>query len=722
MLALTSAIFIFIATISGIILAFEPISNQLKPYAIDNAQELSLAQTLETLGSKYDEVLTLSVDANNFVEASVINKEGNNETFYVNPFSGEKVGELIKKKPVFEFATNLHRSLFLKSTGRFLVGLFSLLFFLITVTGVKLILKRQGGLKRFFSRVIRENFEQYYHVVIGRYALIPILIITLTGLYLSLEKFNMLPSAKLEHIESQNVVQNPKRLSLKDFEIFQITSLDQLKHLEFPFSDDEEDYFILELTNKELYVNQYTGRVLSNANKPFVTLITDFSFMLHTGQGTFIWAIVLLISCFAILFFLYSGFALSLKRKKYIKKVKNRYSKDEAEYILLVGSETGHTQRFAKQFFDALIQNKYNVFIDQLNNYSNYKSVKHLIVFTATYGEGQAPSNAGNFRKLLEEVEHNHEIKYSIVGFGSLMYPDFCKYAIVIDALLQQHQSFKPNLPLFKINNQSKEAFKSWLRQWNDSTGMNLKVELSDPKIDRKKLKEFRVIKSSEVNVDHTFLLQLRPQYIQKFQSGDLIAFYPEIDNIERLYSIGRVGDSILLSIRKHDYGTCSNILSSLTPNDMTKAKIKRNLDFHFPKYSKEVVMIANGTGIIPFIGMVSEDVGDIKTHLFWGGRTKESLQLYSEFIDKAFKNQYLTSFHIAYSQEQEEKIYVQDILIEKGNFICDVLKNEGVIMICGSIAMQNKVLEVLDVLTKSKLQQPLSTFENNEQVKMDCY
>ncbi|NRB84711.1 MAG: FAD-binding oxidoreductase, partial [Winogradskyella sp.] len=92
------------------------------------------------------------------------------------------------------------------------------------------------------------------------------------------------------------------------------------------------------------------------------------------------------------------------------------------------------------------------------------------------------------------------------------------------------------------------------------------------------------------------------------------------------------------------------------------------------------------------------------------------------EFIDKAFKNQYLTSFHIAYSQEQEEKIYVQDILIEKGKIISDVLKKEGVIMICGSIAMQNKVLEVLDVLTKSKLQQPLSTFENNEQVKMDCY
>lgn len=43
-------------------------------------------------------------------------------------------------------------------------------------------------------------------------------------------------------------------------------------------------------------------------------------------------------------------------------------------------------------------------------------------------------------------------------------------------------------------------------------------------------------------------------------------------------------------------------------------------------------------------------------------------------------------------------------------------------IMICGSIAIQNKVLEVLNKITTEKLQQPSSMLENNEQIKIDCY
>ncbi|WP_299365666.1 PepSY domain-containing protein [Winogradskyella sp.] len=720
-LAVSSAIFIFIATVTGIILALEPISNKIQPYAVDNAQNLSLSETLKTLKNEYDEILILSVDDNDFVIASVITKDGKSETFYVDPFTGEKLGNLLKKKPIFEFATNLHRSLFLKSTGRFLVGLFSFLLFLITITGIKLIFKRQGGFKRFFSKVVKENFEQYYHVVLGRYALIPIIIITLTGVFLSLEKFDLLPSDKLVHIENDSDPTS-KRINIEDFEIFKSTSLELLKTLEFPFSEDEEDYFVLELKDKELYVNQYNGNVTSEAEIPLITMASNWSLILHTGQGTLIWAIVLLLSCFAILFFMYSGFAMTLKRRKNRTKFKNVHAKDEAEFIILVGSETGNTQRFAKQFFDALINENKTVYLDQLNNYATYPRAKYLVVFAATYGEGEAPSSASNFEKLFETVKQKQQIAYAVVGFGSLMYPDFCKYAIVVDALLQKHLSYIPVLPLFKINNQSFEAFKTWMQKWNESTNQDLKIVQSQPQVNRKKLKDLEVIHNSGCNVDNTFLLQLKPVKKQRFQSGDLLAFYPEEDHIERQYSIGRVGDTILLSIKKHELGICSKQLSTLKQNTMTKAKIKRNLDFHFPTYAKEVIMIANGTGIAPFLGMINENTADIKTHLFWGGRTQESFQLYSEFIDKAFKKNYLNSFHIAYSQEQDEKVYVQDVIKEKENLICKVLNNEGVIMICGAIAMQNPVLEVLDKISKSRLKQPLSAFENNEQIKMDCY
>jgi len=721
LLAVSSAIFIFLATVTAIILAFEPITNQVHPFAIANAKDLSLAETLKTLQNEYDEILTLKVDENDFVTASVITRSGASETFYINPFTGEKLGDLIKKKPIFEFATNLHRSLFLKSTGRFLVGLFSFFLFLIAITGVKLILKRQGGWKRFFSKVVKENFEQYYHVVLGRYTLIPIIIITLTGVFLSLEKFDLLPSDQLIHVEN-NAIPDSNRRPIENFEIFKSTSLGQLETLEFPFSEDEEDYFILGRNDKELYVNQYTGAIISEANQPLIALASRMSIVLHTGQGTIVWAIVLLLSCFAILFFMYSGFSMTIKRKRDSVKFKNTFTKDEAEYIILVGSETGHTQGFAKHFFDALVSKGQKVYLDQLNYYTTYPRAKHLVVFTATYGEGEAPSNAKKFETLFSTVVQEQQIRYGVVGFGSLMYPDFCKYAIMVDALLQRHPNFLPNLPLFKINNQSIEAFKSWVKQWNTSTNQDLKIVLSQPQISKKKLKDLEVVYNSECNIDDTFLLQLKPVKKLKFKSGDLLAFYPEEDPIERQYSIGRVEDTILLSIKKHELGICSNYLNNLTQNDMTKAKLKRNLDFHFPSYAKEVVMIANGTGIAPFLGMINEHATDIKTHLFWGGRTQESFQLYSEFIDKAFKSNCLESFHIAYSQEQKEKVYVQDVIREKEELIAEVLSNEGVIMICGSIAMQNRVLEVLNAITESKLKQPLSVFENNEQIKMDCY
>lgn len=720
-LAVLSSIFILIASLTGAFLAFEPISNQLKPYAIDGADDVSLAETLVILKEEYQEVFTVKIDKNDFVNATVITKEGESDNFYVNPITGEKLGDIIKKSPIFEFATNLHRSLFLKSTGRILIGVVSFLLFVIAITGIKLILKRQGGFKKFFSKVVKENFEQYYHVVIGRYALIPIVIITLTGVLLSLEKFDLLPNDKIVHNDSEQIKVESK-LELSGFKIFQNIKLENVKSIEFPFSDDVEDYFIVKLKSKELRVNQYTGEVVSNQNASLVDLITDLSLILHTGQGTIIWSIVLFLACLAILFFMYSGFAMAIKRRKETTEITNNTNKDEAEYIILVGSETGHTQRFAKQFFDALVATKKTVFLDQLNKYSTFKNAKHLIVLTATYGEGDAPSNAKKFASLLQKVKQEQKIKYSVVGFGSLMYPDYCKYAIIVDALLQKHPDFVPNLPLFKINNQSFEAFKAWIGQWNENTKHKLKVTHQSVLINLKKLKDFKVVEKTEVNKDNTFLIQLQPKNKSKFQSGDFIAFYPKDDNIERLYSIGKVGNNILLSIKKHEFGICSNQLNNLNIKGITKAKIKRNLDFHFPTYAKEVVMIANGTGIAPFLGMISENNKAIKTHLFWGGRTQTSLKLYSKFIDTAFTKKQLSTFHIAYSQEQEKKIYVQDIIMDKADMLANIIKNEGIIMICGSVAMQTRVVEALNKITEEKLQQPLSNYENNEQIKMDCY
>ncbi|GAA3632331.1 PepSY domain-containing protein [Flavivirga jejuensis] len=718
-LAIFSSIFILLAALTGAVLAFEPISNKLQPYAVKNANTLSLSKTIENLKAEYDEVISIETDKNDFVVASVFTNEGKSDTFYINPFTAKKIGDIIEKAPVFKFATNLHRSLFLKSTGRVIVGFVSFLLFLMGITGVLLIIKRQGGVKQFFSKIIKEDFKQYYHIIIGRYTLIPIVIVTFSGVYLSLERFSLIPSEKRSHVLIEEFGADIPKTKIQDFTLFKTLTLNDIRRVEFPFSDAMEDHFVLKLHDKELFVNQYNGNIVSEKKQGLVALASSWSMVLHTGQGTIMWSVVLLLTCIAILFFMYSGFAMTLNRRNNSIKIKNKFNKDTAEYIILVGSETGSTFGFAKTLYKALMAQGKSVFVSELNKYSSYKKAEHLVVFTSTYGDGEAPANAKNFKKLIDHIPQQNTLQYSVVGFGSLAYKGFCNYAIVVDSLLQLHQKFIPNLSLHKINNQSFNVFSDWVASWSKSKGLDLKIEKHINTANTENSKLFRVVRRSVINSDNSFLLELEPTQKLKFTSGDLLSVYPKNEQIERLYSIGKVNKNIVLSIKKHLFGICSNYFSELKENDMVLANIKPNKEFHFPTSAKEVVMISNGTGIAPFLGMINnKNPEPVKSYLFWGGRTKDSYKMYSEQIDKAFYNKKLSGLYISFSNEESQKKYVQNSIMEKSDLISRVLTNKGVIMICGSIAMQNGVLEILKNISASKLNRPL----NLSQIKTDCY
>lgn len=384
-LAVSSFVFLVVASITGIVLAVEPISEQLKPYAFDLEQH-SLAHTISVLEENYDEIITLERDHNNFLIADVITKEGESQQFYIHPQTGKKVGDLIESAPIFKLMTNIHRSLFLKSTGRAIIGIASFLLFLIAVTGVILIAKRQGGISKWFSKVIKEDQKQYYHVVLGRYSLIPIVVLTLTGVYLSLEKFSLLPKQTFTHNYDFTEEIPLKKIETKDFLLFKIMKLDDIKKIEFPFSDDPEDYFIVSLRDREMLVSQFTGSIVSELEYPFVALASSLSLNLHTGKGSIVWSVILLLSTASILYFIYSGFAMTLKRRKQHSFVpKNPYDPIDAEYVILVGSETGSTYLPARLVFDAIQHLGKKVFITEMNDYTQFPKMKELLIFTSTY-------------------------------------------------------------------------------------------------------------------------------------------------------------------------------------------------------------------------------------------------------------------------------------------------------------------------------------------------
>jgi sulfite reductase (NADPH) flavoprotein alpha-component len=124
---------------------------------------------------------------------------------------------------------------------------------------------------------------------------------------------------------------------------------------------------------------------------------------------------------------------------------------------------------------------------------------------------------------------------------------------------------------------------------------------------------------------------------------------------------------------------------------------------------------------------MASKNVGQ-PFHLLWGGRGEDSLSIYKKYIKKhssvasVSKSQNVSkTFQVAYSQNRK-KTYVQDLLLKDQIEIANKFKEGTVFMICGSMAMQESVLETLEHITNTQLKQPLSDFENKGQLLMDCY
>ena len=721
MLAILASLVLVVASLTGVVLAIDTANEKTYPYRVANFEEITLDKFLPELRKKYPEISNISVDHNQFVSLEAFDDEGNEIKGYINPNSGEILGKTIEKNEFIQWNIALHRSLFLKETGRFIVGIASFLFFLIAISGTILLIKRQNGILKFFSKVHSDSLSQYLHVVTGRIMLIPILIIALTGTYLFLIRFEILPKEKVKQTDyTENTIL--KKIPLSDFSVFKEIKLAEVSKIEFPFiEDDPEEFFVLKLKDRELTLNQLTGQTVIETKYPFTQIAEKLSFDLHTGQINFVWAIVLAIASLNILLFIYSGFAITLKRTK--TKVKNKFKAKDCEFILLVGSENGTTFGFANQIHIQLQANGKKSFLTDMNDFSEFPSAKQLVVFTSTYGLGEAPANASKFEKLVHQFPQKHKINYSVVGFGSKSYADFCEYAKQIDNLLSKQSWTEKSLELYTVNDKSAEEFTKWVSDWANLNTLAIATAPSLYSQKVPKLKKVTIVDRAEITSDEitTFRINLKPSKLTKFKSGDLLAIYPKNNSVERFYSIGKVNNSIQLIVRLHPSGLGSEFLYQLKNGAEIKARLIKNNHFHFPKKASKVALISNGTGIAPFLGMIDENKNKVETHLYCGFRKENELtNRYSEITKKHLNGGKLKSFHLAFSR-QETSQYVMDLIVRDQNFFLELLKNKGVVMICGALKMQKDVEAVLSSICEMNGEN-FEIFKANGQILADCY
>ncbi|MEN0005748.1 MAG: PepSY domain-containing protein [Bacteroidota bacterium] len=721
LLAAVSAIFLLLATVTGIVLAFEPIQEHLHRPSKVVLDEVKLATLITTLKEEYEELLELNVERGKYVKISTfsMDEEGSGD-FYIDPADGTRLEMTYEQPHLFKVVTNFHRSLFLKTTGRIFVGITAFLLALIAVTGLLLIIKKLGW-RKFFLSFEKNDGLQYYHTYLGRINLIPVVIIAVSGLYLSFVRFEIIDTATIVANETKEARDDFQAVPIADFELFQNTTLDQVKKLEFPFSEDAEDYFALYLEDRELWIHQYTGEVMESNIYPFARVVEKLSFNLHTGATSPLWAVVLLVSSISILYFMYSGFLISYRRLAH--KSKNAISAEEAELVVLVGSENGKTRQFSKLVFDALARQQQKVFIDEMNNYRSFPKMKELIVMTSTYGEGEAPVSANQFLQLVDEVDVPSAVPFSVVGFGSTHYEKFCQFAKDVHLKLSEHPAYQQRLEPALVDRNDHYTFTQWANNWSSQNSIS--IDLPDQwSLPKAPLADFSIVNTQYVDdgFAETVHLELYTKKRKAYQAGDLIAIQPHPNEEERYYSIGKLQNgNLFLAVKRHQHGKVSNMLYQKEVSNSFQGTHISNTRFHFPTHAPKVIMIANGTGIGPFVGMLQEP-NAIPKSLFWGLRNAASYQPLAGEIQTALATGRLQSFATAYSRTDGPYHYVQDIIHDQSAPLANDLKSGAIVMICGSLAMLKGVLAVLDAAVQQYNEQPISHYQEGGQILSDCY
>lgn len=694
-LAIVSSLFLLILSVTGVILAIGAVDEKAQGYKVDKFDDITLAQSLPELWGTYSEIIELTVDHNQFVTIDAFDEEGNTLKAFIDPRTGASLGEVRPQSDFIQWNIALHRSLFLKETGRIIVGVVSFLLLLITISGIVLIAKRQQGLRNFFAKINKDFFSQYFHVVSGRFFLIPILLLALTGTHLFLVRMG-LTGGESQSVEHTLGGDDTEQVALADFPVFQQIRLADVEKIEFPFiQDDPEEFYVLKFKDRELIVNQVTGAVVEESRYPYSLVLEKLTLDLHTGRTSAIWAIILGFASLNILFFIYTGFVITFRRTG--TKVKNKFQSSNAEYVILVGTENGSTLAFANKIHQQLLDMGHKSFLTEMNRYTYFPKATHLLVFSSTYGLGTAPANATHFEKLVAQFPQDHPLKYAVLGFGSKAYPDFCAYAKQVDELLAQQSWAVRSVDMRTVNDRSAEEFTAWVKAWNEENSAELSVTPASYATKITGLKKVDVLERTEVTEDNaTFRIVLRPRGGQSFQSGDLLAVYPAEDGRERLYSIGKKDGNIQLMVKLYRDGLGSGFLYRLTKGDSISVRLVANKGFHFPGKAPAVAMIANGTGIAPFLGMIAENKKKTPVRLYAGFRYNNVLsKQYSQFADKAIAEERLARYQVAFSREENPQ-YVMDLIREDAVFFADLLKNKGVVMICGSLAMQRDVEKVL--------------------------
>jgi len=237
-------------------------------------------------------------------------------------------------------------------------------------------------------------------------------------------------------------------------------------------------------------------------------------------------------------------------------------------------------------------------------------------------------------------------------------------------------------------------------------------------------------------------LLQEAPYQLSP---DDLISILRK--NTPRMYSIASSQEAvddevhIVVSVVRYEgygrykEGFCSSFLSDRVHTDeQVKVFIDPNTRFKLPANpDSPIIMVGAGTGVAPYRSFMQHrelTEANGKSWLFFGERNFTTDFLYQAEWLQYLKDGVLTKADVAFSRDQERKVYVQHKMMEQGKELFNWLENGAHFYVCGDAQRMAKdvdsalknIIQTHGGLTKDKAEEYVKAMQQTNRYQTDIY